>query len=168
MCRGQDRPHEADSLCGAARARVARRPQAWPRRGSRPGPGTPPTTTRPGWRRKALRPLRRRRRSAISDQRSAISDQRGDLSGSFRQEKRRRALPPGCLLVRTWFGDDDVWRRLVKAVTTETDEGFVGSVEPPARVRSRHPRSVGAVRRPGERNRVRPDPAPTRKMPLRA
>ena len=38
------------------------------------------------------------------------------------------ALPPGSLLVRTWFGDDEAWEQLKIAVATPSEEGFLADV----------------------------------------
>ncbi len=37
-------------------------------------------------------------------------------------------LPRACVLVRTWFGDDDAWRRLVAEVRTPSEDGFLATV----------------------------------------
>ncbi len=39
-------------------------------------------------------------------------------------------LPLGSLLVRTWFGDDAAWERLLVAVDTPSEEGFLAGVRP--------------------------------------
>lgn len=38
------------------------------------------------------------------------------------------ALPPEPAVIRTWFGDDAAWERLVEAAVTPTPEGFVAQV----------------------------------------
>jgi hypothetical protein len=38
-------------------------------------------------------------------------------------------LPPGSLLVRTYFGNDDSWQRLSNAVSTPNEDDFLAVVE---------------------------------------
>lgn len=40
------------------------------------------------------------------------------------------ALPSNAVLVRTWFGDDEAWESLLRAVRTPSDEGFLAVVVP--------------------------------------
>jgi hypothetical protein len=37
-------------------------------------------------------------------------------------------LPNECVLVRTWFGDEDAWQRLVTDVQTPSEDGFLATV----------------------------------------
>ncbi|HTZ43256.1 MAG TPA: hypothetical protein VMB79_05285 [Jatrophihabitans sp.] len=37
-------------------------------------------------------------------------------------------LPRGSLLVRTWFGDDEAWQRLARAITVPSEDGFLADV----------------------------------------
>jgi hypothetical protein len=37
-------------------------------------------------------------------------------------------LPLGCVLVRTWFGNDEAWEQLKVAVDTPSEDGFLATV----------------------------------------